>query len=138
MVEVSAEDDIFILQVRIAAGTHSHYVRATPLGMAELDVGAKTDMQRERRQRLIGVGEFQHLREGVPRRRENLLRIRRIHSDRKLGALRLNQFVVDEAHGRIEPRQFRAIPGNVHRFRIRNRGHADGAGLLERFPSLAH
>ena len=92
--------------------------------------------QREARHRLVGVDEREQLREGVAGTGEQLVRVRRVHRHRQLLSRRIVERRVGERHRRLQPRQRRARPRNVHALRVGDADRADRAGGLVHLPAL--
>ncbi len=72
------------------------------------------------RQRLVGVGRIEDLVEGVAGAGEQLVGMGRVDREIKLQASGLIHRRVGQAHRRHEPRQGRALPGDIHGLGVRD------------------
>ncbi len=136
VIEVRGQHDVFVAQSRIAAAQDAGDVLRLHLCALDGDSRLQARAQREARHRPSGIDEREQLCEGVPRAGEQLVGVRGVHRDRQLLPGGFAQRPVRERHRRLQPRERRARPRDVHALRVGDADGADRAGGFVHLPAL--
>ena len=136
MIEMRRENDELVSPLRIGAAQHGGDVLRLDLPVFDPRCRFDARGECEVRHRPAAVDQGEHLGEGMSGAGKQLLRVRGIHRHRQLLAAGIVQRRIGKRHLRMQARERRSRPRNVHALRIGDADGPDRSGRLVRFPPL--
>src|SRR5271168_5653395 len=136
MIEVRAHDDIFILELRIAARKQPDDVFGFHLRTRHAHTRTNFYRQREMRKRLVRVNRRENVLKAVAAAREEHFSAVGIEQDAHLQRRGSVPARIAQFHSWLETRRGDARPRHFGALGIRNGYHADDSGFYERASAL--